>query len=57
MYGKSLQKKLQEVDRSKAERLLELSENIFYIAELDEMLDLNKDVLTPLNHSTINMVI
>ena len=49
MYGKSFQrKKLQEVDRSKAERLLELSENIFYIAELDEMLDLNKDVLTPL---------
>ena len=42
------EKKLQEVDRSKAERLLELSENIFYIAELDEMLDLNKDVLTPL---------
>ena len=32
-------------ERSKAERLLELSENIYYIAELDEMLDLNKDIL------------
>jgi hypothetical protein len=48
VWEKFSEKKLQEVDRSKAERLLELSENIFYIAELDEMLDLNKDVLTPL---------
>jgi hypothetical protein len=37
-----------EIDREKSERLLGIAENIFYISELDEMLDINKDLLMPL---------
>ncbi len=37
-----------EKDKNKADRLLELSKDIIYISELDEMLDLQKDILTPL---------
>ena len=37
-----------EVDKEKSERLLGIAENIFYISELDEMLDINKDLLMPL---------
>jgi hypothetical protein len=34
--------------KRKKERLLEVAEDVFYIVELDEMLDIKKDLLTPL---------
>ena len=37
-----------EKDKNKADRLLELSQDIIYISELDEMLDMQKDILSPL---------
>jgi len=37
-----------EADKEKSERLLGIAENIFYISELDEMLDTNKNLLMPL---------
>ena len=39
-----------EVDISKAERLLTKGEDLIYIEELDEFLDLKKDKLIPLKH-------
>ena len=39
-----------EVDISKAERLLEKGEDLIYIEELDEFLDLKKDKLVPIKH-------
>jgi hypothetical protein len=39
-----------EVDITKAERLLEKGEDLIYIEELDEFLDLKKDKLIPIKH-------
>lgn len=48
LWKKFIEPDLSEQDKSKKDRLLELSQNIIYIAELDEMLDMKKDLLTPL---------
>ena len=48
LWNKFKEPDLSEQDKSKKERLMELAQNIIYIAELDEMLDVKKDLLTPL---------
>ena len=39
-----------EINKEKSQRLLQLGESVVYIEELNEMLDLKKDTLVPLQH-------
>ena len=48
IWEKLKPQKVDELEENKLERLFSVAENVYYIGELDEMLDIKKDLLTPL---------
>ena len=44
-----------EIDKEKSERLLAIAQNVFYITELDEMLNIENDTLMPLKSFDNNL--
>jgi len=48
-------KEVAEVDKDKTERLLKIAEDVFYIGELDEMLNIKTDTLMPLKSFDNNL--